>query len=80
MILLLLWVAAAEHIDLPVRGFFTQSQDAIFDIPIQDFNAKICVNKDSQKCSIASENKKKKKCPNQMSWALPHLCSLCCLS
>jgi len=53
--------ATAASGDLLVRGFFSPSQDAIFDIRIQDLNAQTCVNKDPQKCLIASENEKKKK-------------------
>ena len=47
--------------DLMVRDFFFHSQDADFDIRIQDLVAQTHVNKDQQKCLITSENEKKTK-------------------
>ena len=52
----------SRHGDLLVRGFFCRRRDAIFDIRLQDIDARTCVNKDPQQCLIASENAKKKKC------------------
>jgi len=46
---------------LLVRGFFCRGRDAIFDIRLQDLDAQTYINKDPQKCLIASEDAKKKK-------------------
>jgi len=47
---------------LLVRGFFCHGRDAIFDIRLQDLDAQTYIHKDPQKCLIASEDAKKKKC------------------
>jgi len=52
----------AEPGDLLVRGLFCRGRDAIFDIRLQDLDAQTYINKDLQKCLIASEDAKKKKC------------------
>jgi len=72
----------SRHGDLLVRGFFCRRRDAIFDIRLQDIDARTCVNKDPQQCLIASENSKKlkrqclKKCGKQRRDFVPFVVSL----
>jgi len=51
----------AERGDLLVHGFFCRGRDAIFDIRLQDLDAQTHINKDPQKCLVASEDAKQKK-------------------